>query len=144
MHRNHWARALQSGGHNCWSPCSLEPMLWNKRSHHSEKPTHHKRGAAREKLLRQQRPSTAKNKSINKIFKEWDWNPAILTIILWYGESQLKAEIVRIDLKKNSPTSTMSIQDHLNIDTGRWKVNGWKKIQHANYKHKSAEMTTLI
>ena len=27
--------------HNYWSPRTLEPMLHNKRSHHSETPAHH-------------------------------------------------------------------------------------------------------
>ena len=45
---NYWACALEPASHNYWAhvpqplkPARLEPMLRNKRSHHSEKPAHH-------------------------------------------------------------------------------------------------------
>ena len=44
VHDNYWAWALDTGSHNYWAPvpqllkpAGLEPMLWNKRSHHNEK-----------------------------------------------------------------------------------------------------------
>ena len=37
---NYWACALEPASHNYWSPCTLKPMLRNKRSHHNEKPMH--------------------------------------------------------------------------------------------------------
>ena len=55
VHHNNWACALEPTSHNYWSPCAtateahvpqllkpvcLEPVLRNKRSHHSEKPVH--------------------------------------------------------------------------------------------------------
>ena len=46
---NYWACTLEPVSHNCWArvpqllnPARLEPMLRNKRSYRSEKPTHHK------------------------------------------------------------------------------------------------------
>ena len=33
--------ATKSEHHNSWSPCTLQSVLCNKRSHHSEKPIHH-------------------------------------------------------------------------------------------------------
>ena len=47
VYHNCQACALESMSHtepidcNYWSPCALESMLWIKRSHHNEKPTHH-------------------------------------------------------------------------------------------------------
>ena len=47
MHHNYWACALEPTSHNYWTrvpqllkPVLLEPMLCNKRSHRSEKPSH--------------------------------------------------------------------------------------------------------
>ena len=49
MHHNYWACALEPASHNYWArvlqllkPARLEPVLRNKRSHHNEKPAHHK------------------------------------------------------------------------------------------------------
>ena len=46
MHHNYWACALEPMSHNYWAhmpqllkPVRLEPVLRNKRSHHSKKPT---------------------------------------------------------------------------------------------------------
>ena len=48
VHHNYWACALESASHNYWAhlpqllkPSRLEPMICNKRSHRSEKPTCH-------------------------------------------------------------------------------------------------------
>ena len=41
VHHNYWACALETAGHNYWSPRTLETVLRNKRSHHNEKPTRH-------------------------------------------------------------------------------------------------------
>ena len=48
VHHSYWAYALQSASHNYWAhvpqllkPLHLEPVLHDKRSHHSEKPAHH-------------------------------------------------------------------------------------------------------
>ena len=38
MHHNYWASALEPGNLNYWSPCALEPVLHNNRSHCNEKP----------------------------------------------------------------------------------------------------------
>ena len=47
MHHNYWACALEPTSYNYWArvlqllkPACLEPMLLNRRSHCSEKPTH--------------------------------------------------------------------------------------------------------
>ena len=50
---------------NYWIPCTLEPVLHNKRGHHNEKPVHHNwRGACvAEKRI-------AQPKRINKIIKK--------------------------------------------------------------------------
>ena len=47
VHHNYWACALEPMSHNYWAraphllkPLRLEPILRNKRSHHSEKPAH--------------------------------------------------------------------------------------------------------
>ena len=47
MRHNYWACALEPKSHNYWAcmpqllkPTRLEPVLCNKRSHRSEKPTH--------------------------------------------------------------------------------------------------------
>ena len=47
VRHNYWAWALEPASHNYWAhmpqllkPACLEPMLHNKRSHHSEKPAH--------------------------------------------------------------------------------------------------------
>ena len=37
---NYWAQALEPSSRNYWSPCTLEPMFHNKRSHCNEKPVH--------------------------------------------------------------------------------------------------------
>ena len=37
---NYWAQALEPSSRNYWSPCTLEPMFHNKRSHCDEKPMH--------------------------------------------------------------------------------------------------------
>ena len=46
VRQNYWACALEPASHNYWAsvpqllkPARLEPVLRNKRSHHSEKPT---------------------------------------------------------------------------------------------------------
>ena len=36
-----WGGAAKPLHHNYWSPCTLEPVLHNKRSHRNEKPTPH-------------------------------------------------------------------------------------------------------
>ena len=42
-----------------------------------------------------------------------------------YGNTQLKDRNCQNRFfLKNSPASMMSVGDHLNIDTGRWKANG--------------------
>ena len=71
---NYWACALEPASHNYWAcvlqllkPVRLEPMLHNKRSHHSKKlltatkssPCSLQLGKAR---VQQWRPNTAKNK----------------------------------------------------------------------------------
>ena len=38
MCHNYWTCALERGSHRCWSPCTLELMLCNKRSHCNEEP----------------------------------------------------------------------------------------------------------
>ena len=38
---NYWACAIETGIHNCWSLCALQPVL-HKRSHCKEKPVHPK------------------------------------------------------------------------------------------------------
>ena len=45
---NYWACALEPSSHNYWAhvphllkPVHLEPVLYNKRSHHNKKPVHH-------------------------------------------------------------------------------------------------------
>ena len=47
VRHNYWACALEPASHNHWDcmsqlpkPACLEPVLRNKRSHHSERPTH--------------------------------------------------------------------------------------------------------
>ena len=40
-HHNYWACAPEPECHNYWSPCALELLLCNKRSHHNEKPEYH-------------------------------------------------------------------------------------------------------
>ena len=52
---------------NCWTRYNLEASLHKKRSHCSEKPTHHSEeqlplSATREKPMQQRRPTTVKNK----------------------------------------------------------------------------------
>ena len=49
VRHNNWACALEPASHNYWAhvpqllkPMCLEPVLRNKRSHHNEKPAHHK------------------------------------------------------------------------------------------------------
>ena len=49
MSHNYWACALEPVSHNYWAlvpqllkPACLEPVLPHKRSHHNEKPMHHK------------------------------------------------------------------------------------------------------
>ena len=32
------SEGVEPVGHNCWSPCALEPMFCNKKSHHKDKP----------------------------------------------------------------------------------------------------------
>ena len=46
IHRNYWARALESRSYNYCSPSALQPLLCNKRSQHSEKPVHHNQRSA--------------------------------------------------------------------------------------------------
>ena len=48
VRHNYWACTLEPVSHNYWAhapqllkPAGLEPVLHNKRSHHSEKPVHH-------------------------------------------------------------------------------------------------------
>ena len=41
MRHNSWACVLEPTSHNYWSPCALQPVLCNKRSHCNEKPTRH-------------------------------------------------------------------------------------------------------
>ena len=41
LSHNCWACALESGSHNYWSLCTLQPVLRSKRGCRSEKPTHH-------------------------------------------------------------------------------------------------------
>ena len=48
VHHNYWACTPEPASHNYWAhvpqllkPVCLEPMFRNKRSHRSEKPTHH-------------------------------------------------------------------------------------------------------
>ena len=38
---SYWACALEPGSRNYQSPRALQPVLWNKRSHHNEKPEYH-------------------------------------------------------------------------------------------------------
>ena len=38
VHRKYWACALEPGSCSCWSPCGLEPVCHDKRSHCHEKP----------------------------------------------------------------------------------------------------------
>ena len=68
VNHNYWACALESGGHNYWSPRATEPELHSRRSHCNaatrEEPTH---SATREKPVLQQRPSTAKNNFFKKV-----------------------------------------------------------------------------
>ena len=58
--------------HSYWSLCTLEHMLFNKRSHCNEKSTHHSQRVSHyfpqleKACTQQQRPSPAKNKQINK------------------------------------------------------------------------------
>ena len=40
MYHNYWSCALEPRSHNCWSLCTLEPMLLDKRSQCNEKPGH--------------------------------------------------------------------------------------------------------
>ena len=47
VRHNYWACALEPASHNYWAqvpqllkPVRLEPVLRNKRSHHSDKPVH--------------------------------------------------------------------------------------------------------
>ena len=40
VHHNYWACTLEPMSHNYWSPCTLEPVLCNNRSHRNEKPAH--------------------------------------------------------------------------------------------------------
>ena len=51
---------------NHWSPRAPEPVVFNKKSHHRDKPTPRTEcpllAATREKVVQQQRLSTAKNK----------------------------------------------------------------------------------
>ena len=71
VHHNYWACALEPVSHNYWAhepqllkPAHLEPMLHNKRNHHSEKHVH--RNEEEPPLAAQQwRPNAAKNKLIN-------------------------------------------------------------------------------
>ena len=67
-----WTRALEPENHNYWgqvcsywSPCSLEPVLGNKRSPHTMMREGPAFAPTREKPMQQQRPSTAKNEWIN-------------------------------------------------------------------------------
>ena len=68
MLKGNWACVLEPGSHNYWSLGTLEPMLHSRRSHCDEKPTAQQLErsppltAARENLVQQRRPSTAKNK----------------------------------------------------------------------------------
>ena len=41
MCHNYWAQALEPRSRNFWRPCTLEPVLLNKRSQRNEKPAHH-------------------------------------------------------------------------------------------------------
>ena len=41
MCHNYWTCAAVSIDRNYWIPLTPEPMIRNRRSHHSEKPTHH-------------------------------------------------------------------------------------------------------
>ena len=41
VHHSYWARAPEPRSCNCWSLCTLEPVLLSKRSHTSEKLTDH-------------------------------------------------------------------------------------------------------
>ena len=40
MRYNYWAHALETASRSSWIPCTLEPLLHSKRSHHNEKPMH--------------------------------------------------------------------------------------------------------
>ena len=66
---NYWARMPQ-----LLKPTYLEPVLHNKRSHHNEKPAHHKSSPHWPQLekarAQQRRPNAAKNKLINLKKKE--------------------------------------------------------------------------
>ena len=62
-----WATTTEPACCNYWIPSTLEPVLWNKRSHCNEKLMPHNSRVAPthcnwRKTLQQQRPSGAKNK----------------------------------------------------------------------------------
>ena len=73
VYRQYWACDLEPGSCNCWAHThhywslhALEPVLHHERSRSNEKPT---LAAIWEKSMQQQRPSTAKSKQTNKVFK---------------------------------------------------------------------------
>ena len=58
VHHNDWACALEPVSHNYWAhvpqllkPTRLEPVLHNKRSHHSEKPVHRNKDPMQLKII---------------------------------------------------------------------------------------------
>ena len=78
MHHDYWARTLDATCHisrvlQLPKLTYRETVLYNKRSHRSEKPEHRIQErssltATREAFTQQQRPSTAKNKSVKLFF----------------------------------------------------------------------------
>ena len=57
--------ATKSEHHNSWSPCTLQSMLCNKRSHRSEKPIHHNWRSPRSQQLAKQW-TQCNQKQVNK------------------------------------------------------------------------------